>query len=107
MKKSKKEALEARGWKIGSVEEFLELSPEEVKYIEMKLELARQLKARRQKKRMTQVQLARKIASSQSRVAKMESGDASVTIDLIIRSLIALGASNEELARAITKAAKS
>ncbi|HHN75203.1 MAG TPA: XRE family transcriptional regulator [Acidobacteria bacterium] len=67
----------------------------------MKLELARQLKVMRRRKRLTQVQLARMIASSQSRVAKMEAGDPSVTIDLIIRSLIALGASNADLAKAV------
>ena len=67
----------------------------------MKLELARQLKVMRRRKPLTQVQLARMIASSQSRVAKMEAGDPSVTIDLIICSLIALGASNADLAKAI------
>jgi transcriptional regulator with XRE-family HTH domain len=40
---------------------------------------------------LTQVALAKKIKSSQSRVAKMEAGDPSVSIDLLVRSLIALG----------------
>jgi len=45
---------------------------------------------------------AKLIKSSQSRLAKMEGGDPSVSLDLLIRSLLALGASNRDLARAIS-----
>ena len=70
-------------------------------FIEMKLALGRSLKERRQRKGLSQVALAKLIHSSQSRVAKMETGDASVSIDLLIKSLLALGASRRELAKAI------
>jgi len=102
MRRAKRERLEKKGWKVGTAVEFLELSPEEAAYIELKLRLSSSLRRRRQRRKMTQDQLARLISSSQSRVAKMESGDPSVSIDLLIRSLLALGASKRELARVIS-----
>jgi DNA-binding XRE family transcriptional regulator len=101
MKASKEKKLKDAGWKVGSTDEFLELTPEESAYIEMKLALCNSLKERRIKKRISQVAFAKKIASSQSRVAKMEAGDPSVSIDLIMKSLFALGLSKKELAQVI------
>jgi DNA-binding XRE family transcriptional regulator len=101
MKASKKAKLESKGWKVGAAEEFLDLSIEEVAYIEMKLALSEKLKERRQRKRMTQAQLAKLMHSSQSRIAKMEAGDPSVSIDLLMKSLLALGVSKKELGRSI------
>jgi hypothetical protein len=103
MRESKKKRLEAKGWKVGSAEEFLDLSPEEAAYIELKLKLSESLRRQRQRKKLTQVQLARLVRSSQSRVAKMEAGDPSVSLDLLIRSLLAMGASRRELARIISQ----
>jgi len=104
MRKSKKERLEKKGWKIGSVQDFLGLSDEEAAYVELRLRLANSLRRRRRKQNLSQSELARRISSSQSRVAKMEGGDPSVSLDLLIRSLLALGASNRDLARAISSA---
>jgi DNA-binding XRE family transcriptional regulator len=104
MKKAKKERLQGAGWKIGSVSEFLELSPQEVCFIEMKLSLARNLRLRRQRRKLTQTQLAKLLDSSQSRVAKMEAADSSVSLDLLIRSLLALGAKPRDVARALASA---
>ncbi len=101
MDAKKKERLTARGWKIGSPEELLQLSPDEAAYIEIRLALAVHLRELRQQNELTQLQLARKISSSQSRVAKMERGDPSVSLDLLIRSLLALGASRSDLAARI------
>ncbi len=101
MRKEKRRLLERRGWKVGSVKEFLNLSAEEAAYIELRLKLASSLRERRQRRRLTQVELAQMVNSSQSRVAKMEAGDPSVTIDLLIRSLLALGVSDQGLARII------
>ena len=91
MNKNKKEKLEQSGWTVGSVDEFLGLSPEESAYIELKLALSKDLKEFRQQKNMTQEQVAKVLKSSQSRVAKMENGDSSVSLDLLFRSLFALG----------------
>ena len=102
MKQSKRAKLESKGWKIGSAEDFLGLSAEESAYIEMKLALSEKLKQRRERKRMTQAELAKLVSSSQSRVAKMEAGDPSVSIDLLVKSLLALGVSKKEIGRSIS-----
>ena len=99
MRKTKKERLEAQGWRVGSASEFLNLSPEESAYLEVKLELSRSLQARRRRKGLTQHDLARLLKSSQSRVAKMEAGDPSVSLDLLVRSLLALGTPKRSLLR--------
>jgi predicted transcriptional regulator len=96
------EKLEAKGWRLGSTREFLGLSDEEAAYVELRLRLAGSLRARRQRRRLSQTDLAKLLRSSQSRVAKMEGGDPSVSIDLLVRSLLALGASTRDLARAIS-----
>lgn len=93
----KRKKLEARGWKVGSAEDFLGLSEQESAYIELKLRLADCLRERRLSRKLTQVQLARLMHSSQSRIAKMESGAPDVSVDLLIKSLFALGASRKEL----------
>lgn len=97
--------LEAKGWKTGTVEEFLELTPEESSYIELKLALSESLRAYRKQRRLTQMNLAKLLKSSQSRVARMEAGDPSVSLDLLVRSLLAMGASREALAQMITSSA--
>ena len=101
MRKPKRKRLTAKGWKIGTVEEFLGLSDEESAYIELKIKLAAGLRERRRQKGLSQLDLAAKLQSSQSRVAKMEAGDPSVSLDLLIRSLISLGASERELSQII------
>ena len=87
LRKQKRKRLAAKGWKVGSIKEFLGLSDEESAYIEVKIRLAAGLRRRRQEKGLSQLDLAAKLQSSQSRVAKMEAGDPSVSLDLLIRSL--------------------
>jgi predicted XRE-type DNA-binding protein len=101
MDKGKKARLEAHGWKVGSAEEFLGLTPEEAAYVELRLKLSDALRELRKKKHLTQAQLAEMLQSSQSRVAKAEAGDESVSLDLLIRSLLALGATDQDLAEMI------
>ena len=101
MDEKKRQKLEQAGWKIGSTEEFLELTPEEVNYIELKLALGSSLREMRTSKNMTQAELATLLKSSQSRVAKMEAGDPTVSLDLLVRSLLSLGLTRETLARLI------
>ncbi|HSN56960.1 MAG TPA: helix-turn-helix transcriptional regulator [Candidatus Sulfomarinibacteraceae bacterium] len=101
MRSDKKRRLERAGWKTGSADEFLGLSPEESAYIDLKLRLSDSLRQRRQHQRLSQKELASRVESSQSRVAKMEAGDPSVSIDLLVKTLLALGASDKDLAEAI------
>ena len=104
MRSNKQKKLEAKGWKVGSASDFLELSPEEEAYIELKLSLCKTLKRLRTKKRLSQNDLAKMIRSSQSRVAKMEACDSSVSLDLVIRSLFSVGVSKKDLAKAVSSA---
>lgn len=100
MDNSKRERLEAKGWKIGTVAEFLELTPEEAALVEIKLALSRSLKERRQNL-MTQADLAAKLHSSQPRIANAENGDASVSIELLIRAMLATGATLQDIGQVI------
>ena len=103
MQQSKRRRVTAKGWKVGDAKEFLALSDEETAYIELRLKLAEGLKAARKNHGVTQVQLAQTMKSSQSRVAKMEAGDPTVSLDLLVKSLLALGTSNRELAAIIAR----
>ena len=103
MRKEKKTRLERAGWKVGTVRELLGLSKAEEALVELKLILSRRLRERRARRGLTQAQLARLLKSSQSRVAKMEAGDPSVSLDLLIRSLLAMGTTQTELAHVIAK----
>ena len=101
MEPRKRARLEAAGWRIGSAAELLGLRPAEAAYVEVKLALARQLRERRLQRNLSQAGLARLLGSSQSRVAKMEAGDPTVSADLLIRSLLSLGSTRHEVASAI------
>ena len=105
MNKRKMEKLKAAGWRVGNSEDFLELSKEDAAMIEMKIALAASLRRRRIRRKLTQAELAKVLKSSQSRVAKMEAADSSVTIDLLLRSLLALGVSRRDLAMTLSPAA--
>ena len=103
MDKAKRKRLESAGWKVGTANDFLNLSSEESAYIELKLQLAKNLQKRRIEKKLTQIEVARMLKSSQSRVAKMEDGDPTVSVDLLIRSLLTLGARPKVLLRSIAQ----
>jgi predicted XRE-type DNA-binding protein len=105
MDKAKKDRLAAAGWRSGDAADFLELTEEEAAFVELRLALADYLRELRLRNCWTQSQVARRLGSSQSRVAKMEAADASVSLDLLVRSLLALGASRREVGRVIAKAA--
>jgi DNA-binding XRE family transcriptional regulator len=93
--------LEAAGWRVGTAAEFLGLSREEEALIEMRIALSDALKRERRKKRLSQKQLADRLQSSQSRVAKMEAGDPGVSLDLLIQALLEAGATRAQVGKAI------
>jgi ribosome-binding protein aMBF1 (putative translation factor) len=100
MKPNKRRRLDAAGWKAGNVQDFLGLSDEEAMIVTVRAGLAKALREVRLERRWTQTQLADELGSSQSRVAKMEAADPSVTIDLLVRSLIVSGASGQKIGAA-------
>jgi ribosome-binding protein aMBF1 (putative translation factor) len=101
MKSSKRKRLERAGFKVGTVQDFLDLSDEEMALIELKVRLVEMLKSARKTKRITQHDLAKLMASSQSRVAKIEGTGADVSLDLICKALFALGVSRQAIGRAL------
>ena len=101
MNTTKRKRLEAAGWKFGNAADLLGMTPEEEAYVDLKLHLADALEARRKAEGLTQKALAERLRSSQSRVAFMEKGDPSVSVDLLVRGLFALGATRRELAKAV------
>jgi DNA-binding XRE family transcriptional regulator len=103
MDKTKVTRLRKAGWKVGSAEEFLELTPDEAALVEVKLALSEKLKEQRTDQGLTQTELARRLGSSQSRVAKMEASDPTVSVDLLLRGLFAAGASRADVAGVIGK----
>ena len=105
MKSVKKQRLERAGFRVGDAAEFLELSSEEAAFVELKVALAAYFRELRSKRGWTQKEVARRLHSSQSRVAKMEVADASVSLDLLVRSLLTLGVSSKEVGRIIARAA--
>ena len=98
----KRKKLEAAGWHVGSAADFLVLSAEEAALVETRLAVSSALRQRRQRQGVTQATLARKLRSSQSRVAKMEAGDPSISLDLLLRAFFATGATKRDLARVLT-----
>jgi len=103
MDKKKQQALKKAGWKIGTTQDFLDLSNEEMAYIEIRVSLAQALLAKRKALHLSQKSFAQRVHSSQSRVAKMEAGDPSVSLDLLIRSLFTIGTTKKQLAGFIAR----
>ena len=103
MNKDKKKRLELAGWVVGDAAGFLQLSEEESRFLELKMALASGVRELRERSGLTQAALAERLGSSQSRVAKMEAGDPTVTVDLLLRSLLVLGASPRDIAHSISR----
>jgi ribosome-binding protein aMBF1 (putative translation factor) len=99
MKQTKRKRLEKAGFQVGTVQEFLKLSSDEMALIDLKVRLVEMLKVARRQAGVTQVELAKLLASSQSRVAKMEAAMPDVSLDLICRALFALGVSRQEIGK--------
>ena len=104
MKASKKRALEKAGYIIGDAFQFLEVSDEERALIEVKHRLMILVRTTRKRNQLTQVALAKRIMSSQSRIAKLERGSSDVSLDLVMRALFSMGVSVKEVARVIANA---
>jgi DNA-binding XRE family transcriptional regulator len=101
VKPEKKRKLENAGWRVSDAREFLNLTPDESAFVEIKLALARRVRELREEHNWTQAEFAKRVGSSQSRVAKMEAADPTVSVDLLVRSLLAAGADRRELGRVV------
>ena len=106
MHKNKRARLEAHGWQVGDATDFLALSPEEAALVETKLALSGSVRDRRMAQGLSQAELAKRLKSSQSRIAKVEAADPTVSADLLLRALFALGATPSDVASAIRRKRK-
>ena len=104
MDKARRKRLEAAGWKFETVEEFLSLTPDEARLIEVRLALSNALKKERKRLKLTQAQAANKLKTTQPRVSRMEAGDPSVSLEAILQYLFKLGMTNKSLGRTIASA---
>ena len=104
MKPDKRRRLERAGWRVSNATTFLGLTATEQRFINLKLALATGLRQLRERRGLTQAALAKHLGSSQSRIAKLEAADGSVSLDLMIRSLISVGAGPAEIAKIIRTA---
>jgi transcriptional regulator with XRE-family HTH domain len=77
------------------------MTAEDRALVEMKAQLVAALRSERSRRGLTQAEVAKIIGSGQSRVAKMEAGDPSVSIDLLLKTLVLLGKTRKELGRLI------
>jgi predicted XRE-type DNA-binding protein len=93
--------LQDKGWVVGDAADFFELTPEEARIIDLKLALRANLREERRRQGLTQAELARSMRTSQSRVARMERGDPSVSVDLLLKALMTLGMTNKQISRLI------
>src|SRR5690348_936540 len=97
MDTKKRKALEAAGFRVGDAEDFLGLTEEERQLVGLRLALSRAIRRLREATPLTQQQLATRLKSSQSRVAKIEAAEPGVSLDLLFRALFALGGSLADL----------
>ncbi|MFN7984148.1 MAG: helix-turn-helix transcriptional regulator [Vicinamibacterales bacterium] len=107
MRADKRKKLERAGWTVGDAGDFLDLTVEERRFVDVKLALADGLRQRREKLGLTQTQVAARFKSSQSRVAKMEAADRTVSTDLLLKSLFTLGASPRDVAKLLAPSTRS
>ena len=103
MRNNERRRLERKGWAVGDTAAFLQLSDDKRRFIETKLALATGLRRWRKHRGLTQTDVARRIRSSQSRVAKMEVADRTVSTDLLLHALFRLGANRRDVARLLSE----
>ena len=101
MDKGKRSRLEADDWTFGNADGFLGLSADESTYIEVKWALAGLIVERRKASSLSQSVLAGQVKTNQSRLANMDNADATVSVDLLVRTLLSTGASRQDIARVI------
>jgi DNA-binding XRE family transcriptional regulator len=106
MDKKKREALEAAGFRVGTVEEFLGLDEQDRQLVELRVAVARAVRRARRRKKLTQAQLASSIGSTQARIAKMEAGSGEVSLDLMFRGLFGAGGTLADLDLDMARPAK-
>jgi HTH-type transcriptional regulator / antitoxin HipB len=97
MDEAKKKRLEALGYWVGDYGDFLGLTEAERQHVELRIALSNAVRRLREAKGLTQKALGKMIASTQARVAKVETGTVEVSLDLMFRAFFAAGGKLEDL----------
>lgn len=92
MTKEKKAKLEEAGFVVTSATNWLGLTDEESKIVEMRVALAKEIEKLRVEQGLTQAALAKRLNTKQSGVARMINNPDSSTIDNLMKTMIAMGA---------------
>jgi predicted XRE-type DNA-binding protein len=98
MDREERRALESAGFRVGDASDFLGLTAEERQLVELRIAVGRRVRQLRESRHLSQQQLASKLRTSQSRVAKIESAAAGVSLDLMFRAFFAVGGQFIDLA---------
>lgn len=101
LSKGRKAKLQKAGFKVGTVQEFLGLSDAEMMIIDMRIALGKRIRVVRERQQLTQSDLAKRIRSSQPRIAKIEAGEEGVSLDLMTKAALAVGMTRKQIAKAI------
>ena len=91
MKEVKKRILEVNGYKVTDSDAWLGLSKEESQLVDIRVALAQELERVRKAKGITQAELARRVGTKQSGVARMLNNPDTSTMDNLVKGLMALG----------------
>ncbi len=92
---------QAAGYRVTDAADWLGLTPQERTLVNMRVSLALEVERLRKESHLTQKALAAKIGAKQSGVARMLGSLASATIDSLIKTLLALGATPRRIAALI------
>jgi predicted XRE-type DNA-binding protein len=103
-KSTKRKKLEAKGYKVTDSAEWLGLSREEAQIVDMRVALAQELERVRKAKGITQAELAKRVGTKQSGVARMLNNPDTSTMDNLIKALIALGEPISKIAACLSRA---
>ncbi len=104
MNDPRKSRLEAAGFTVGTADGFLGLTEEESAWVSLRMALAELVRRQRLGRKFSQTELARRLGSSQSRVAKLEAAKSDVSLDLLFRALFVTGAEADGVTGTLTKA---
>ena len=83
--------IKAAGYKVTTADEWLGLTPEESQLVDIRLALAEQLEEVRKEKGISQAQLAARMGTKQSGIARMVNRPETSSMDNLVKGLIALG----------------
>ncbi len=101
MDEAKRARLKAKGWVETTVDQLFGLDEVDRQVVELRVRLAREVRRRRELAGLSQSGLAARIESSQPRVAKIEGGQAGVSLDLLVSAFFATGGSLDDLASVV------